>query len=74
MSSPLYKQCKRETVNNHLLLDLQEYMINKERYNSICVSTIKPKEIKKGVKTTERIQPKYYDSLFWCFFIAPIIQ
>ena len=26
----LIKQCKRETANNHLLLDLQEYMINKE--------------------------------------------
>ena len=70
MSSPVYKQCKRENANNHLLLDLQEYMINKERYNSICVSAIKPKEIRKKVKPVERIQPKYYDSLFWCFFIA----
>ena len=50
MSSPVYKQCKRETANNHLLLDLQEYMINKERYNSICVLEIKPKEIKKRPK------------------------
>lgn len=70
MSSPVYKQCKRESANNHLLLDLQEYMINKERYNSICVSVIKPKEIRKRVKKAERISPKYYDSLFWCFFIA----
>ena len=70
MSSPVYKQCKRETANNHLLLNLQEYMINKEKFNSICVSTIKPKEIKKRSKKSDRIQPKYYDSLFWCFFIA----
>ena len=28
MSSQAYKQCKRDSSNNHLLLDLQEYMIN----------------------------------------------
>jgi hypothetical protein len=70
MSSQVYKQCKRESANNHLLLDLQEYMINKERYNSICVSEIKLKEIKKKPKRVERIQPRFHDSLFWCFFIA----
>lgn len=70
MSSPVYKQCKRESANNHLLLDLQEYMINKEIYNSICVTSINPREIKKRTKGSERIHPKYYDSLFWCFFIT----
>ena len=70
MTLPAYTQCKRDSSNNHLLLDLQEYMINKEIYNSICIEIIKPKEIRKKQKKTERIEPRYYDSLFWCFFIA----
>lgn len=70
MTLPAYTQCKRDSSNNHLLLDLQEYMINKEVYISISTPNINPKQIKKNEKKTERIEPRYHDSLFWCFFIA----
>lgn len=70
MDYHVYKQCKRSEQNNHLLLELEKYMIDKSLYNSVGFFERKIKSIKKKEDISEKIiQPKYFDSLFWCFFL-----
>ena len=65
-----YKPCKRSKQNNHLLLELEKYMIDDSLYNSVNLGDIKVNLIKKKEKISSSIiNPKYFDSLFWCFFI-----